>query len=265
MEKLSNCIYGAVKSWRMGKSLGIDLLSVNSICSFDCVYCQLEKINRLTCERSVFVSTSKIIAELKNSDWRESEIITFSGSDEPTLAANLGETIYAMKNLTAKTVAVLTNFTFLSLKEVRAKMANANIVFCKLDAWNNEDFYLINCPHPCIRLETIIEGIKMFRREFSGKLAVQTVIMKSHSAESLRKFTASLLDISPDEVQLILPLRPIPKRFTLENRGNRSSFSERDAKIKTINLEQLVKIQNVLSALTNLPITIPQNYQPEKI
>ncbi len=35
-------IYGPVPSWRLGKSLGIDLLSTQGkTCSFDCVYCQL--------------------------------------------------------------------------------------------------------------------------------------------------------------------------------------------------------------------------------
>ena len=102
MKKISSCVYGPVNSWRMGKSLGIDLLKVDSICSFACVYCQLGKINRLTDERKLFVPTAEVISELKKSNWREADVITFSGSGEPTLAANLGEAICAAKNLTAK-------------------------------------------------------------------------------------------------------------------------------------------------------------------
>ncbi len=38
-------IYGPVPSWRLGNSLGVDLVEVpddySKICSFDCLYCQL--------------------------------------------------------------------------------------------------------------------------------------------------------------------------------------------------------------------------------
>ncbi len=38
----SSIVYGSVPSWRLGRSLGIDLLSTRGkTCSFDCVYCQL--------------------------------------------------------------------------------------------------------------------------------------------------------------------------------------------------------------------------------
>ncbi len=261
MRKISSCVYGPVKSWRMGKSLGVDLLRVDSICSFECVYCQLGKINRVSAERKIYVSTAEIMREIKNSDWREADVITFSGSGEPTLAANLGEAIQAVKSLTKKPVVVLTNSTLLSNKKVRSELAGADVVFCKLDAWTDEDFRRVNRPHPRFQLQTIIEAIKKFRSEFGGRLAVQTMIMKLHDAESLQKLAAILREISPDEVQLNLPSRPIPKSFALENRGNRSTFGERDTKIKTINFEELDKIGATLFGLTNLPITTPR--QPE--
>ena len=38
-------IYGPVPSWRLGNSLGVDLIEVpegyDKVCSFNCVYCQL--------------------------------------------------------------------------------------------------------------------------------------------------------------------------------------------------------------------------------
>ena len=37
-------IYGPVDSWRFGKSLGVDLIVQTSICSYNCVYCQLGSI-----------------------------------------------------------------------------------------------------------------------------------------------------------------------------------------------------------------------------
>lgn len=259
MENSAKCIYGPVNSWRMGKSLGVDLLRVDSICSFACLYCQLGKINRIRTKRKIYVPTAEVISELLNSPWAESDVITFSGSGEPTLAANLGEAIREVKKLTAKPVLVLTNSSLLSSEKVRAELANADFVFCKLDAWSDGDFKRVNRPHRGIRLQTMVEGIKKFRREFCGKLAIQTMILKTPGAESLRKFAAVLLEISPDEVQLNLPLRPVPKRFSVENRGNRSSSSsgEQDVLLKTIEFEEIENIRETLSRLTNLPITVP--------
>ncbi|HMS11341.1 MAG TPA: radical SAM protein, partial [Pyrinomonadaceae bacterium] len=115
-----NSIYGPVDSWRLGRSLGVDVLCVDSICSFECVYCQLGKINRVTTDRGVFVPTEKIIRDLQMADWRSADVITFSGSGEPTLAANLGEIITAIRELTGEPIAILTNSTLLGDANVRA-------------------------------------------------------------------------------------------------------------------------------------------------
>lgn len=57
-------VYGLVASWRLGRSLGVDLISGQKICSFDCVYCQLGKTARRTARRRIFVPTAKIVREL---------------------------------------------------------------------------------------------------------------------------------------------------------------------------------------------------------
>jgi hypothetical protein len=58
-------IYGPVPSWRVGSSLGIDLLSQKGkICSFDCLYCQLGKTKITTATRQLYVSVDDILKEL---------------------------------------------------------------------------------------------------------------------------------------------------------------------------------------------------------
>ena len=175
---IPNSIYGPVASWRLGRSLGVDVLCIDSICSFECVYCQLGKINRVTMERDVFVSTEKILDDLKTSDWREADVITFSGSGEPTLAINLGIIIGKIKSFTGKPVIVLTNSTLLHLPEVRKEVALADKIFCKLDAWSDEILRRINRPYKTFSVEEIISGIKKLREEFSGFLAIQTMILQ---------------------------------------------------------------------------------------
>src|ERR1051326_7500842 len=68
-------VYGPVNSWRVGRSLGVDLLALNSICSFRCVYCQLGRINVHTAERRVYVPTWKMLEDLRASAWRDADII----------------------------------------------------------------------------------------------------------------------------------------------------------------------------------------------
>src|SRR5688572_4532892 len=130
----TSTVYGHVRSWRVGQSLGVDMLFTSSICSFRCVYCQLGKIEIPTTERKVYVATEKVLADLEASAWEQADVITFSGSGEPTLAANLGETICAIKARTGKPVMVLTNATMLNDPGVRADLMAADKVFCKLDA-----------------------------------------------------------------------------------------------------------------------------------
>lgn len=209
-------IYGPVKSWRLGRSLGVDVLCVDSICSFECVYCQLGKINRVTSERSIFVSTEKIIEDLLASDWESADVVTFSGSGEPTLASNLGEVIAEIKRITGKPVIVLTNSTLLYQPAVRHDLRQADRVFCKLDAWSEETLRRFDRPAPGITLTSIVEGIKALREEFSGQIAIQTMLLKRPDGDDLEKLAEMLKSIAPDEVQL--NLRHGPSRASIFSR-----------------------------------------------
>lgn len=247
-------IYGPVKSWRLGLSLGVDVLCVDSICSFECVYCQLGKIHRVTNERGVFVSTERILADFKKADWQTADVITFSGSGEPTLAENLGEVITEIKKIAHKPVVVLTNSTLLHEKQVRRDLAKADKIFCKLDAWSDNILERVDRPHEGISLESIIAGIFDLRREFSGFLAIQTMILRLPSEFEIEKLAEILHLINPDEVQLNLPTRPVPHEYFPETRGNSVGVSADFKQIKTIPKNALENLRRKLSELTKLPI-----------
>src|SRR5690606_8207277 len=78
-QQFTSSVYGPVKSWRLGSSLGIDLLLETSTCSFNCVYCQLGDIQLKTAERKIYVPTEKVEKDLRLSDWEQADIITLSG------------------------------------------------------------------------------------------------------------------------------------------------------------------------------------------
>ena len=55
-------IYGPVYSWRLGSSLGIDLLSQEEkVCNFDCIYCQLGATKEMTAQRKIYASVEKLV------------------------------------------------------------------------------------------------------------------------------------------------------------------------------------------------------------
>ena len=200
-------IYGPVASWRLGKSLGIDLLSTKEkTCSFDCIYCQLGKTIHLLNKRREFVSLAQLTRELASTVNIGVDYITFSGTGEPTLASNLGHAIEIVRSTTHLPIAVLTNSSLIYREDVRCELAKVDVVVAKLDAPNEKIFALINRPILRSQFNYIVEGIKSFREAYKGKLALQmmfTEINKDYASE----MAAIAAEISPDEIQINTPLR----------------------------------------------------------
>lgn len=244
-------VYGPVESWRVGRSLGVDLLCDTSVCSFHCVYCQLGAINLHTCERRVYVKTERVLADLEASRWREADVVTLSGSGEPTLAANLGEVVEYVKAITRKPVMVLTNATTLNDACVRRDLSRADAVFCKLDAADERTFKIIARPVAGITLGVVLEGIKRFRVEYAGRLAVQVMLMPTHRGQE-DAFARQLAEIRPDEVQLNAPLRPVPRVWFPEGRGNSESASVPARHARTMSSEEAARFETRLQEMTGL-------------
>jgi len=201
-------IYGPVPSWRLGRSLGIDLLShKGKTCNFNCVYCQLgETVNPVT-QRGEFVSLAQLTEELKEVSGIVADYVTFSGAGEPTLASNLGQAIEIAKSTLNLPVAVLTNSSSMPREDVRHDLAKADVVVATVDAHTEDLFRQINRPATAILLTDILDGIKLFRREFEGKLCLEVMFIKLNEnfAGEIAQVVRSL---SPDQVQLNTPLRP---------------------------------------------------------
>lgn len=209
MERTFHAIYGPVPSWRLGASLGIDLLSrEEKICSFDCVYCQLGRTDLLTTERARHVATDEVLAEIAALPPElRIDTLTFSGRGEPTLAANLGEAIESVKRLRREPVAVLTNSSLIGREDVRSELARADIVVAKLDAGSDTLLRAINRPAKGISFEGILDGLIAFRQQYGGKLAIQIMFVEENrgAADELARLVGR---IGADEVQVNTPLRP---------------------------------------------------------
>jgi len=201
-------IYGPVPSWRLGRSLGIDMISTHcKTCSFDCVYCQLgNTVNRQASRRN-FVSIKQLKQELQRLQGIQADTATFSGVGEPTLAENLGEAILAVRAALSLPIAVLTNSSLIHDQHVQQALAYADIVVAKLDAPDDNMLHQINRPVSSCTLDVIVGGIKSFRSIFGGKLSMQIMFIEANRgrAHDLAEIVAAF---NPDEVQLNTPLRP---------------------------------------------------------
>jgi len=208
MKPVFKYIYGPVPSWRLGSSLGIDLLSQEEkICNFDCVYCQLGTTKKHTVERKIYVPIKEVIEELERLPAAQIDYITFSGRGEPTLAANLGEAIKAIKLIRKEPVAVLTNSSLMDKEEIRKELLFSDFVIAKLDAYSPESLQQINRPAKDIEFASILDGIKEFRKEYQGKLALQIMFIDKNK-DDVNKLIYLTNYIKPDEAQINTPLRP---------------------------------------------------------
>lgn len=248
-------VYGPVLSWRYGRSLGIDPIVEVSTCSFNCIYCQLGAIQRITSERRVYVPTADVAADLRGVNWEEVDIVTVSGSGEPTLAANLDGILAALKQASAKPVLVLTNATMLHLPEVRRQVAAADIMECKLDAPTDEILQKINRPAPGVTLERIIQGIRALRAEFPGRLTLQVMLMPAN-IDQVERWVPLIESIQPAEVHLNTPRRPYPLHWYRESRGDHESkfYDGEKRSLRVITREQAAAAETLLRQRTGIPI-----------
>ncbi len=205
-------IYGPVPSWRLGKSLGIDMISTRSkTCSFDCVYCQLGGTVNRQADRKEFISLKSLERELKRLPAVDADCATFSGVGEPTLANNIGEAIEMARQSLRIPIAVLTNSSLLHVRGVREELASADIVVAKLDAPDDDLLHLVNRPVFSLSIHRLIEGIKSFRSIFDGKLAIQTMFIEINRGK-VAQLAELVKTLAPDEIQINTPLRPCPVR-----------------------------------------------------
>jgi wyosine [tRNA(Phe)-imidazoG37] synthetase (radical SAM superfamily) len=204
-------VYGPVPSWRLGRSIGVDLISqTEKVCSFDCIYCQLGKTKEKTIDKAVFVETSAIKRELPSVlEKSNADIVTFSGTGEPTLAANLIEAVETVRGITDLPIAILTNASMMFLEDVQSGLARFDKVVAKLDAPNDELFQEINRPVAELSHSKIFDGIKHFRGICNGELVLQIMFIGAN-----RRYADELADlaceIDPDEVQINTLTRPCP-------------------------------------------------------
>lgn len=206
--------FGPIPSRRLGKSLGINNITEQKICSYSCVYCQVGLTRKFSIERTTFYEPDVIYNEvshhlekLKPSD--KPDYLTFVANGEPTLDINLGKSIAKLKSLGIP-VAVITNASLLHVPEVRHDLLMADWVSVKIDANEEAIWKKINRPHKKIHFSDYLKGLQLFSSEYKGKLCTETMLIESFNdtIEILQATAALIKQINPAVAYISIPTRP---------------------------------------------------------
>jgi len=211
--------FGPVPSRRLGRSLGINNIPPK-FCPYSCVYCQLGKTIDVTIARRSFYKTEDIFEQVKskvNETIPRNEPIdylTFVADGEPTLDINLGNEISLLKQIGIP-IAVITNSSLIWQNDTKEDLLEADFVSFKIDTINEKLWKRINRPHKDLRLNTILEGISDFAKEFRGTIISETMLIDGinygDEFEKIAEFLKQLKRL--DKAYIAIPTRPPTERW----------------------------------------------------
>lgn len=179
-------VFGPVRSRRLGVSLGINLLPINSkICSFDCIYCECgwtdkKEKGRLPLREEVknYLEERLQKMQLKGD---ELDVITYAGNGEPTLHPQFADIIDDTIVLRNKyfpwaKIAVLSNSTMLNKPIVIEALKKVDQNILKLDSAFDSTIKLLNQPRVKFSAEELVKNLKAFE----GRLIIQTLFLRGN-------------------------------------------------------------------------------------
>jgi wyosine [tRNA(Phe)-imidazoG37] synthetase (radical SAM superfamily) len=204
-------VYGPVPSRRLGRSLGVDLVPFKT-CSFNCLYCQVGHTTTLTRERAEYTPVDEVLADVAKAlaTGPAPDYVTLSGSGEPTLHSKLDEIIRAIRKLTDRPIAVLTNGSLLFEQDVRAACALADLVLPTLAAHDEDTYQRVHRPYPGLTLESHVAGLTKFRAERDTPMWLELFLLEGVNAsdDDQAAFARLIGRIAPDRIQINTAVRP---------------------------------------------------------
>lgn len=213
--------FGPVPSRRLGRSLGINNIVTPKKCSYSCIYCQVGITSRPSAKREEFFSP-KAIAKAVNSHLKllkeedMPDYLTFVSNGEPTLDINLGKAITMVKE-TGIPVAVITNGSMLSDKQVSEDISSADWVSAKIDAADEEIWKTINRPVSSLDFDTIVHGISLFFKLFGGIACTESMLVKdvNDSEDHIFRLSEIIHSANPSKAYISVPTRPPAEKIVL--------------------------------------------------
>jgi wyosine [tRNA(Phe)-imidazoG37] synthetase (radical SAM superfamily) len=171
----------------------------HKVCPYDCLYCQVGATTDLAVERRSFIDPDQVAHQVEQALSRrpDAEVVTLSGSGEPTLYRELGELASGLRQVTRLPLALLTNSALLWQDDVLRAALSFDLVAPSLDAADPDTFALINCPHPEITFERMLQGLRTFCRAFRGSCRLEIMLLRGvndspTSLDALARLASSL-------------------------------------------------------------------------
>ncbi len=237
-------IFGPIQSRRLGFSLGINLLPVNSkLCNFNCVYCECGWTDLYSIEKVVFYKRDEIKLQLEKSliDLKIKNVkldsITFAGNGEPTMHPQFYKIIDDVIDLRNYyfpecKISVLSNSLMLGNDKIIDALKKIGNRILKLDAGTEKMFQLINQPLNKRTLNWVVSQLM----KFNGDLIIQTIFLRGYhngnyidntTDEEINEWLIQLKKIKPQKVMIYSIDRATPEK-----------------KLQEIELNELYKIAN---------------------
>ena len=182
------------------------------MCTYDCPYCQVGATTDKTLTRHENVPVSEVLAEFDR--WMTSDgqadCVTLAGGGEPTLHSRFGEVIEAIGARGRFRRILLSNGSLFSLPEVRAAAIKAEVVKATLSSWDQVSFEKIHHPHPSLRYDVFLQGLKSFRAEFRGDYWLEVFVVPgvNDTPEQMTRIADLARQIGPDHIHLNTAVRP---------------------------------------------------------
>jgi wyosine [tRNA(Phe)-imidazoG37] synthetase (radical SAM superfamily) len=206
--------FGPVPSRRLGQSLGINNIPPKA-CSYSCVYCQVGPTRTPESSPRAFYPPKDILRSVaerlevlaqggERVDW-----LTFVPDGEPTLDANLGETIDRLRPFGIP-IAVISNASLAWREDVRAALAKTDWLSLKVDATDPAVWRQVNRPCPALHLDAILDGVARLANDYRGTLTTETMLVAgvNDTAESVGDVAGFLGRVAPAVAHLAVPTRP---------------------------------------------------------
>jgi wyosine [tRNA(Phe)-imidazoG37] synthetase (radical SAM superfamily) len=204
-------IFGPISSRRFGMSLGIDLSPDKKSCNFDCIYCELEKAQKVDTIYNP-PKVEDIINDVKEGIKKyDFDVITITANGEPTLYPFLDELIDEINKIKKdKKSLILSNSSNIDKPEIQNAIKKLDIVKLSLDSVNPKTFKKIDRALEGIKIENIINGIKEFSKIYRGDLIIEILVVKgiNDKIEEFQKLNEVLKEINPTRVDISTIDRP---------------------------------------------------------
>jgi len=247
----ANIIYGPVRSRRLGRSLGINILPAErKVCSFDCLYCQYgfsrgktreeagKERHRLPRVTEVLSAVEAAVLNLSP----PAAYLTFSGNGEATLHPGFKEIVLGLREIRDRLspgskTAILSNSTTVNDPMIREALALLDVRIMKLDAGTEEMFLRYNRPAKGITLEDTVAGLIALE-----DVTIQSLFTKGPEGN----FTPDHVNAWIQQIKKISPL--FVQLYTLDRESPTTSLIPVD-KDELLHIRSLLKKENIPSGV----------------